>query len=1172
VINPATKIRFICALFALLPVGAGQAQPARTLHGHVPKAAAQLQPLGRLAAETNLYLPIGLPLRNQSSLSNVIANLYDPASPNFRQWLTAEQFAEQFGPTEADYQKVIQFAEKHGLKVAGKHSNRMVLDVTGSVAAVEKAFQTHLQVYRHPTENRTFYAPDVEPTVDSDVPILHVAGLDNYIVPRPLLKMRNDSTGSNGPIVAYATGSGPGGDFTGKDFRAAYAPGVTNTGAGQYIAIVDVGGAYYTNDIYLYESNAGLSTNIVVTNILLSGSTGIPVGTNQDDGEETLDIDMTLSMAPGATILNYEGNGDDVFNRIASDNLAKQITLSYGFGIDETIVQDFMEFVAQGQSFFQASGDGGADLPGGTGLTGMPYATIVGGTSLTTASGGGAWISETTWNGSGGGVSGYGMPNWQQGVSMSANLGSTVSRNYPDVAMVADVVIWWYFKNGQGSTVGGTSASSPQWAGFMALVNQTSVAQTGRTVGFLNPAIYTIGKGPFTAYTNAMHDITTGNNFNSKNPSRYAATTGYDLTTGWGSPRGSNTITALTAFGTNDFIVYPSQGSVTVVQGCVGTTVIQAAPMNGFSGAIAYTISGLPDGVSASFNPATVTTQGSILTLTVGSTAAIGTNNVTITATSGALTHALNVSLAVVPPIPGATQVSLAPYFNLAGVFTDGTTFGSGIDGVGAGFSANLIGPRPSLRNVPFTLGTANANNVITGTGQTITLPGGNYTTLELLMIAVNGNQANQTFTVTYTDNSTTVIAQNVSDWFTPQNYAGESTVDACLYRNNSNGTKDFRTFSLYEYTFTLDQTKTVKSITLPHNSNFKTLAMTLVNTPASASLAAFYNRPGMYTDGTSFTNPATGGIDGGGAAYSASLLGNSQIWNGVQFNLGPANVTNVVSCSNQLISLPAGSFRSLRMLATGVQGNQTLQSFTVTYTDTTTAVFSQNLSDWFTSQNYANESTAVIMGHRNNSGGTADNRTFHLYGYTFNLNPAKSVQSIRLPNNGNTIVLAISLAPDLPPAFIADPFIEPGVQAGTGYSGTIATNATDLNGLAMSFGKVSGPAWLNVAADGTLSGTPLSPDVGTGIFSVSVTDSGGLTNTATLNIGVTAAPSIVAAISPQDTNVLISWTGGIPSYTLQMNTDLTTSNWVTAAAAITSNSFLITPTNDAAYYRVMGQ
>jgi len=61
-----------------------------------------------------------------------------------------------------------------------------------------------------------------------------------------------------------------------------------------------------------------------------------------------------------------------------------------------------------------------------------------------------------------------------------------------------------------------------------------------------------------------------------------------------------------------------------------------------------------------------------------------------------------------------------------------------------------------------------------------------------------------------------------VSDWFTPQNYAGESTVDTCLYRNNSNGTKDFRTFSLYEYTFTLDQTKTVKSITLPHNSNIK--------------------------------------------------------------------------------------------------------------------------------------------------------------------------------------------------------------------------------------------------------------------------------------------------------------------------------------------------------------
>src|ERR1035441_1146103 len=153
--------------------------------------------------------------------------------------------------------------------------------------------------------------------------------------------------------------------------------------------------------------------------------------------------------ASRATILNYEGEAHDVFNQIAVDNKAKQMTLSYGFGIDDTIRQIFLEFVAQGQSFFQASGDGGADLSGGGGLTGEPYATIVGGTALSTSGAGGPWQSETTWVGSGGGVSSYGIPAWQEGINMQTNQGSTTYRNYPDVALLADTAIFIYFKNGQ---------------------------------------------------------------------------------------------------------------------------------------------------------------------------------------------------------------------------------------------------------------------------------------------------------------------------------------------------------------------------------------------------------------------------------------------------------------------------------------------------------------------------------------------------------------------------------------------------------------------------------------------------------------------------------------------------------------------------------------------------
>jgi len=497
-----TSVKSFCNPFSLgivltaalvIPASA-QALPRKTLRGTAPPAAAYSRLTGALAETNRLDLKIGLPLRHQDVLTNLLKQLYEPGADNFHQWLTPGQFADRFGPTEDDYRKAIQFAETHGLKVTHTHSNRALLDVNGPVANIQEAFQVRLRVYQHPTEDRTFYAPDTEASVDPSVPILCVSGLDNFTLPYRLGGKINPVTPSTTQAVTpYATGSGPGGDFTGSNFRAAYVPGVTNTGTGRYIAVVDVGGPYYPLDIYMYETNAGLSTNTVVTNILLSGWSGIPSGTNDDDGEETLDIDMAMSMAPGATILNYEGEAHDVFNQIAIDNKAKQMTLSYGFGIDESIIQTFQQFAAQGQAMSQASGDGGADLNGGTGLTGNPYATIVGGTALTTSGANGPWQSETTWIGSGGGISGYGIPDWQQGVATSLNQGSATYRNYPDVAMLADTVIWWYYKNGQGAGVGGTSAASPLWTGFMALVNQQAASLGNPAVGFVNPAIYAIG-------------------------------------------------------------------------------------------------------------------------------------------------------------------------------------------------------------------------------------------------------------------------------------------------------------------------------------------------------------------------------------------------------------------------------------------------------------------------------------------------------------------------------------------------------------------------------------------------------------------------------------------------------------------------------------------------------
>jgi hypothetical protein len=1170
-------VGLISLMWAALSINAAEQM---TVPGHVPAAVAQLKPLGDLPGTNQLRLVVGLPFHNQAQLDQLLAELNDPASTTYHRWLTTDEFGRQFGPTEADYRKVVEFVRGRGLQVAGLCSNRMLVDVTAPVSEVENAFKVKLRRYPHPTEPREFYAPDTEPAVDTNVPILHISGLDNFTLPHRLGGFKLLSLATNNGVTADYTGSAPGGYFMGNDFRAAYVPGVTNTGAGQYIAIADVGGQYYPNDVYMYETNAGLSTNIVVTNIVATESaywTNALTGSSTDDGEEALDICMAMSMAPGATILNYEGGGDDVFNRIAEDNRARQITLSYGFGIDPNTIQSFQEFIAQGQALSQASGDGDADLNGGTGLTGNPYATIVGGTTLTTSGAGGPWSSETAWNwnnngGSGGGISGYGIPSWQEGVATVVNQGSAVYRNYPDVAMPADGV-FLISKNGTSvGSVGGTSCASPLWAGFMALANQEAASLHNSAVGFPNPAIYALGKGPYAAYTNCFHDIVTGNNVNSQNPTRFYATNGYDLCTGWGTPRGSNAMAALAGSATSDFMFYTSQGAFAMVRGSVATTTITVAGMNRFAGTVNFSVSGLPAGVTATISPAS-TTSSSLLKLTVGNAALIGTYLINLTGTSGALTHVVSLSVAVVAPVPGATQLNLSSYYNRYGIWTDGNSLGAGLDGGGYAYSANLLGTAPGWNGIAFTLGPANALDAVSCTGQTITLPAGNFNSLQLLATAVDGNQPAQTFTVTYTDNSTATFTQSLSDWANPQNYAGESVLVSMSYRDTSGGGRDpYTTVRLYGYNFTLNQTKTVKSLTLPNDGDVVILAAAVANDWVTAGIASYYNRAGMYSDGATFTNPATGGMDGVGYAYSASLLTGSQVWSNNLFAFGPANATNVVSATNQVIPLPAGNYAALQMLATGVNGDQTVQDFLVKYTDGSGTYFVQNLSDWYSPQGYSGESKAMTMGHRNKSDGTADSRTFYLYGYSFKLNAAKVLQSVTLPNNSNVIVTAISLVPNWPPTFGVTPFTEPGVTAGQSYSVNIATNASDLNGDALTFGKVSGPAWLGVSSGGALSGTPLSANVGANSFVVSVSDPAGLSNTATLNLTVQPAPPIVAGISNSASALSLNWSGGVGPYQLQMSTNLAAPNWVNVGSPVSSTTVSLSPGGPAVFYRVVGQ
>jgi uncharacterized repeat protein (TIGR03803 family) len=528
---------FLCAVPA-------RAADRQVVHNPVPAAVSNPTPLRHSSPWRRLDLAIGLPLRDREGLTNLLVQLYDPASPNFRHYLTPEQFTQRFGPTDEDYQSVVKFARTHGLVVTGLHPGRTLVDVKGPVSAIERAFHVRLNDYQHPTENRTFFAPDAEPSLDLTTPVLSVAGLDNYIVPRPC--MRPKPAGQARPD---ATGSGPGGAYLGYDFRNAYLPGVTLTGAGQTCGMLEFESGFYQSDVTAYEVLANLP-DVPVTAVLLDGYDGEPGNGN---AEVSLDIEMAISMAPGlAGVRVYEGaSTDDILDQMAQDSFVKQISASWTYPVDATSDQYFLQFAAQGQSYFNASGDGDAYTGAPDTPTDDPNITIVGGTTLTTVSTGGAWQSETVWNsggglGSAGGISTrYQIPSWQTGISMTASHGSTTMRNLPDVSFTADNIYNTY-GGGQSESVVGTSCSVQLWGGLTALINQLAVTNGEATVGFINPAVYAIGKGQnVTPYTSLFHDTTNGNNEKTSSPNKFIAVPGYDLCTGWGTPNGVGILTAI---------------------------------------------------------------------------------------------------------------------------------------------------------------------------------------------------------------------------------------------------------------------------------------------------------------------------------------------------------------------------------------------------------------------------------------------------------------------------------------------------------------------------------------------------------------------------------------------------------------------------------------------------
>jgi len=621
---------------------------------HVPQAvaAAQAPRMSSLSAEEHLQLALSLPTRNQSELDDLLEQLQDPASPAYHQYLSVQEYTERFGPTEADYDEVVGWAKAHGLAVTATTPNRRLVDVDGSASAINQAFHINMGWYQHPTQDRQFFAPDREPTVDLAVPLLSISGLNNYTPPSSHLR-QGDLTKALAAGV-NATGSGPSGQFLPSDMRAAYYGSGPLTGSGQTIGIFSFK-AYKASDVSLFYSTTGTSSSVPVSNVLVNGFNGT-CQSPCNGGEQVLDIVNAVGMAPGLTkVLFYEGNSaTDILNKMVADNSAKILSCSWYGGDFNNPTDDpiYQEMATQGQTFVNASGDEGAYNSQAWGAPSAdPYVLEVGGTDLTTNGAGGPWSAETGWADSGGGYysgAGEATPAYQKlaGVITTTNKGSPSYRNDPDVAAEAN------FDNptisdGQLETnVGGTSFAAPRWAGFLALVNQQSIANGHGPVGQINTTLYNVGLS--SGYHSDFHDITSGHNTPSVGSGAgFDAVAGFDLVTGWGSPQAALVaVLAGGSTGSADFSLSASPSSVSIARGGSGTSTVTITQLNGFASSVNLSASGLPPGVSASFSPASATTS-STLTLSASTSAATGSATVTITGTSGSLTHTTTLSLSV---------------------------------------------------------------------------------------------------------------------------------------------------------------------------------------------------------------------------------------------------------------------------------------------------------------------------------------------------------------------------------------------------------------------------------------------------------------------------------------------------------------------------------------------
>lgn len=594
-------ILFLCLIAILLfgtffvPAHFGHSAQAEgmdapTVVGSQPPLIRVSRLLGSDPANRTLQMSVGLAMRNAGQLNALLHDLYDPSSPVYHQFLTVDQFARQFGPTDAQQQAVENYLTQRGFTITATYPSHLLIDFSGPESLAEKVFGVTINAYQSP-DGRKFFANTTDPTLPAYLAsyVTYVGGLDNanqFSHPPIPAKHAPAITSNAGRSCPAASSSA----YIPSQLSKAYNyDGLHNAGLqgqGQTVGVFELDG-YSASDVKAYTQCFG-GGSVPVKNVILDGFNGQP-GAGAIEVE--LDMETILSMAPKLSkLVVYEAPNttqgyNNEFARIVSDR-TPVISVSWGdceSNMGQTEVQQenkyFQEAAAQGQSILVAAGDSGSascfQLQGGgfnfalnaDDPAAQPYVTGVGGTTLTLNSNN-SYSSEHVWNGGifggagGGGLSQYWkQPGWQSGPGVQ-NSYSNGMRETPDVSLNADPATGYPVYCTVGSnctttpgwiTVGGTSAAAPMWAAAVALTNQEAAQHGKGNVGFLNPAIYKIASG--SRYRSDFHDITPPNNSSTPsnndeigiNGGAYPVTNNYDMATGWGSFNATNLATDLVA-------------------------------------------------------------------------------------------------------------------------------------------------------------------------------------------------------------------------------------------------------------------------------------------------------------------------------------------------------------------------------------------------------------------------------------------------------------------------------------------------------------------------------------------------------------------------------------------------------------------------------------------------